>query len=646
MTSDRKKKWLSVFTAASLAMSLGVLQFSTVSAAPGENAFDVPGLNALNTRGSAEVLDISCAAPGDCSAVGTYLNDDSDQVFVVSQVAGVWGTAIDVPGLKASNIGAYADAPSISCPAPGYCSAVGTYSNDSGTQGFVVSQVDGVWGTAIDMPQIIDPGFDYAESGAEIFSVSCAAPGYCTAGGIYDSDDDGYQALVVSQVDGVWGTATNVPGMFDLNDNGIYALVNSVSCAAPGYCTAGGMYQDGIRNTQGFVVSQVDGVWGTATNVPGLNALDTGGSAGVELMSCATPGNCSASGVYADLNESTQVFVVSQVDGVWGTAIDVPNLKALATDNYSSINSMSCATPGNCTAGGTYFTPDNSHGFLVSQVDGVWYSAADANGLKSLNTAGASQVDSVDCVSPGNCVAGGFYSTPDTIAIGATEYFAYYLVQTGGLWGPATRIPGLGILESDNDGEVNALACAPDGTCVAGGYYSSESIDPITRGNFAAFEGLAQVVDQGYLFELPIIPGGVTPTPEGSVTTVAPSRLVETRDGLNDKTVDGLFQGIGKVKAGSTTRFQVAGRGDVPEGAAAALLNVGSIRADGPGYFTVWSCEGDPPLASHVNFGLATVVSNLVLTGLNDDGEACIYSLAASDLIVDINGYVYEKVLN
>ena len=220
------------------------------------------------------------------------------------------------------------------------------------------------------------------------------------------------------------------------------------------------------------------------------------------------------------------------------------------------------------------------------------------------------------------------------------------MVQTGGLWGPATRIPGLGILESDNDGEVNALACAPDGTCVAGGYYSSESIDPIARGNFAAFEGLAQVVDQGYLFELPIIPGGVTPTPEGSVTTVAPSRLVETRDGLNDKTVDGLFQGIGKVKAGSTTRFQVAGRGDVPEGAAAALLNVGSIRADGPGYFTVWSCEGDPPLASHVNFGLATVVSNLVLTGLNDDGEACIYSLAASDLIVDINGYVYEKVLN
>jgi hypothetical protein len=126
----------------------------------------------------------------------------------------------------------------------------------------------------------------------------------------------------------------------------------------------------------------------------------------------------------------------------------------------------------------------------------------------------------------------------------------------------------------------------------------------------------------------------------GSPNTVTPARLVETREGPNDETVDGLFEGIRKVDADSVTRFQVAGRAGIPEGAAAAMLTVAAILPDGPGHFTVWSCEGDPPLATNLNHGDGGVVANAVLTPLNDDGEACIYSVRGVNLTVDVNGYI------
>ena len=45
------------------------------------------------------------------------------------------------------------------------------------------------------------------------------------------------------------------------------------------------------------------------------------------------------------------------------------------------------------------------------------------------------------------------------------------------------------------------------------------------------------------------------------------------------------------------------------------------------------------PLASSVNYFAGGVFPNAVLTELNAAGEACIYSLSATDLIVDVNAY-------
>jgi hypothetical protein len=61
-----------------------------------------------------------------------------------------------------------------------------------------------------------------------------------------------------------------------------------------------------------FVVNEVSGVWRTAREVPGTAALNTGGSAQLVSVSCASAGNCSAGGSYTDSSGHTQAFVVNK----------------------------------------------------------------------------------------------------------------------------------------------------------------------------------------------------------------------------------------------------------------------------------------------------------------------------------------------
>ncbi len=54
------------------------------------------------------------------------------------------------------------------------------------------------------------------------------------------------------------------------------------------------------------------GRWGRAIGVPGLRALNAGGSAAVFSVSCAPQGRCAAGGGYSDRRDRSQGFVVTQ----------------------------------------------------------------------------------------------------------------------------------------------------------------------------------------------------------------------------------------------------------------------------------------------------------------------------------------------
>ena len=124
------------------------------------------------------------------------------------------------------------------------------------------------------------------------------------------------------------------------------------------------------------------------------------------------------------------------------------------------------------------------------------------------------------------------------------------------------------------------------------------------------------------------------------LSSVVPARLLESRSGPGNTTVDGVAQGVGRRPAGSTFELQVTGRGGVPADAATVMLNVTAVSPDGPGFVTVFPCGQVRPVASSLNYVAGQVIPNAVLAKVNKDGKVCLFTLAATDLVVDINGHV------
>ncbi len=280
---------------------------------------------------------------------------------------GVWGRAVEVPGLAALNTGRDARVMSVSCGSAGNCAAGGFYTDGGGgLQGFVAVERYGVWGTAV---EVLGLAALNADGDAEVFSVSCASAGNCAAGGKYRGGDFHLHGFVAGERDGVWATAVGVPGLAALNGGGD-ATVFSVSCASAGNCAAGGSYHR-RHHHQGFVAAERNGVWGTAVGVPGLAALNTGGQAIVNAVSCASAGNCAAGGDYE--HRGGQGFVAVEKNGRWGRAVEVPGLAALNKRGNAQVDSVSCGAAGNCAAGGHYVDGHgNDQGFVAVERNGRW----------------------------------------------------------------------------------------------------------------------------------------------------------------------------------------------------------------------------------------------------------------------------------
>jgi hypothetical protein len=213
---------------------------------------------------------------------------------------------------------------------------------------------------------------------------------------------------VASEKNGHWRTAIEVPGLGALNKSGL-AEVNDVSCASAGNCAAGGDYLSDGRH-QAFVVNERSGQWGQAIKVTGF------GRHGAEVLtvSCPSLGNCDAGGDYTN-TFGHQGFVVSERNGRWGQELPVPGLGTLNKGGAAYVFSVSCASAGNCTAGGSYSYNEDSGaslGFLVSEQNSRWGQATAVPGLTALNKGGMSGVNVVSCASAGSCVAGGTYGDP------------------------------------------------------------------------------------------------------------------------------------------------------------------------------------------------------------------------------------------
>ena len=89
----------------------------------------------------------------------------------------------------------------------------------------------------------------------------------------------------------------------------------------------------------------------------------------VTSVSCASPGNCSAAGYYFDGASQQQAFAASLVGDTWGNAVEVPGTAAINAGS-AAIASISCTSAGSCSAGGYYTDSAGSvQAFVVAETN-------------------------------------------------------------------------------------------------------------------------------------------------------------------------------------------------------------------------------------------------------------------------------------
>jgi trimeric autotransporter adhesin len=125
--------------------------------------------------------------------------------------------------------------------------------------------------------------------------------------------------------------------------------------------------------------------------------------------------------------------------------------------------------------------------------------------------------------------------------------------------------------------------------------------------------------------------------PSTSYHPINPARLLDTR--ASGATIDGQQHGGGAVAAASVTALQMTGRAGVPADASAVVLNVTVTEPGDAGYATVYPCGTEPPTASNLNYTPGLTIPNLVIAKVGTNGQVCIFSQAATQLIADVDGY-------
>lgn len=422
----------------------------------------VPGLSKLDVGHYAAATAVSCGAPGDCG-LGGYFRDKVGhlQAFLAIEIAGRWQPAIEPASIAALDTAGEAAISTISCRGEGSCVAAGTYVDAADhTQGFGLTETDHVWSVAKEIPGLaaLNAGDD-----ADVVGSSCGGPGNCEVAGTYD-DGSHTQPFVVNEKNGVWGSAIEVPGVASLNVGN--ATIAGISCASIGYCTVAGGYEDSHGDQEVFVDDEFS-TWDDAIELPGLAALATGGSTMPQAVTCSSSGDCVVVGGY-ETNAAEEAFIARENGAVWGSAIEAPGVASLNAGGEGVLNSVSCVTNGNCTAVGSYLDNDGIfQPMALTETGAVWGNAVEIN-AGALGTYREAVLQSVSCSSSGNCNAIGH--TLDTTSS------AFDDVEVGGTWERSTPIPGMATLvPSGGQGIALQLSCPTSSSCAAAGLIASSS---------------------------------------------------------------------------------------------------------------------------------------------------------------------------
>ena len=429
------------------------------------------GVPNITSAASARLSSVSCASAGNCTAVGKFKNAaGGTEPFTMTSTGGVWGQG--APAVFATGVQkAVPDAEflSVSCASAGNCTAVGRFRNASNyREAFTMTSTGGVWGQAT--PAVFAGGVQFSAPNDYLQRVSCSSAGNCTAVGYFKNAASGTEAFTMTSTGGVWGQAAPAVFANGVQNSTPNGYLYSVSCASAGNCTAVGYFKNAAGNREAFTMTSTGGVWGQA--VPAVFANGVQNSVPDDFLnwvSCASAGYCTAAGRYKDVNGNTQAFTMTSTGGTWGQVTPIVFANGVQSASPAAyMNSVTCVSAGNCVAVGqfksssTYF-----EAFILTSVGGVWGDATPVtfpSGVR--NAAMSDSLDSVSCTTAGNCSAVGSYKN----AAGGTE--AFTMTATNGVWGqPTPAVFASGVQNASQDDYFTWVSCASAGNCAAVGYF-------------------------------------------------------------------------------------------------------------------------------------------------------------------------------
>jgi hypothetical protein len=407
--------------------------------------YELKGGSAFST--TLEPTAISCPGVGACVVGGSYDPRNpgySEHAGLAQERNGSWETAVAIPGIESLSQGFPARVDSVSCASPGNCTLAGLYVTGGADlyihQGFVATETNWHWGKAVNVPGLVAMN---KGNEAEVTSVSCAAPGYCTAGGVYaivDPHEGPFTAdgFVVTETKGVWGKAKPAPGIKITATTD--AVIQSVSCSSPGNCTAGGTLANNatFSAVKGFVVTQTSGTWHAARFIANVS--------GITLLSCRATGDCTGAGqgTGSVCVQAGCAALVNEKNGSWGAGRAV--LAKNQQTTTSAVGALSCASAGNCAIGGSW----GKQAYLMTQRNGTWSVPRVVPGSVALNVGGGASVTALSCPALGFCVVGGVYLD------GKGTQRGFLIAQSNGGWGTLRQV---------GYGGVGAISCYSTASC-------------------------------------------------------------------------------------------------------------------------------------------------------------------------------------
>jgi hypothetical protein len=307
-----------------------------------------------------DLTSVSCVTADACTAVGSYFTRSG----ITSTLAETWNgaswhkqKAVNPPG---NTVPAVAPAlAAVSCPAAGYCEAVGAYSDPQTFAGVPLAEV---WnGQSWTLQTVAEPSGAFS---AVLDAVSCTSPAFCVATGSW-TDEFGNNSALAETWNGSTWSAQSVPSPA----GEVISELSHVSCTAATFCEAiggspvfaamwnGATWTDQAQPGSVGAVSCVSATYCVAVGSAGpagaavwdgtsWTAESTPAGVGLSAVSCSSATFCEAVG-----GSSNSVTAAETWDGTSWTVQPIPSPAGVAS---TDLDAVSCAGPDACEAGGGF----------------------------------------------------------------------------------------------------------------------------------------------------------------------------------------------------------------------------------------------------------------------------------------------------